>query len=143
VCSTATLRTPPTANVLAHPRGAWIATCAPLEPARQAALEAAGARCCCAAANPQGRVSLPALLACLAQEGIHSLMVEGGARVIQSFLSERLIDQLIVTIARCFVSGLPALDQPFAGGQHPRLVDTGSAWYGPDLVLWGHLAPAP
>ena len=135
------LRTPPTALVLAHPRRAWIAACLPLDAARQAALEAAGARILALLPAPQGGVSLPALLQRLAQDGIHSLMVEGGARAVYSFLAEGLADQFIVTIAPIFVGGLPAVGQPFPTGSFPRLVDTGSAWYGPDLVVWGRFTP--
>ncbi|KAI9510825.1 dihydrofolate reductase-like domain-containing protein [Russula earlei] len=48
---------------------------------------------------PPATSNLPprAVLRSLREEGIHSVMVEGGARVIQSFLSERLADALIVT----------------------------------------------
>jgi len=46
---------------------------------------------------------LPAVLRALREKGIRSVMVEGGARVIQSFLSERLVDSLIVTTAPVLV----------------------------------------
>ncbi|KAI0066402.1 dihydrofolate reductase [Artomyces pyxidatus] len=52
---------------------------------------------------------LPAVLRTLRAQGIRSIMVEGGARVIQSFLStaasERLVDTLIVTCAPVIVGG--------------------------------------
>lgn len=47
---------------------------------------------------------LPAVLRTLRENGIRSVMVEGGARVIQSFLaSRRLVDSMIVTIAPVFL----------------------------------------
>ncbi|KAI0308343.1 dihydrofolate reductase-like domain-containing protein [Multifurca ochricompacta] len=49
---------------------------------------------------------LPAVLRTLREKGIRSIMVEGGARVIQSFLSTasgRLVDALIVTTAPVLV----------------------------------------
>lgn len=46
---------------------------------------------------------LPAVLRMLREKGIRSVMVEGGARVIQSFLSGHLIDALIVTTAPVLV----------------------------------------
>jgi 2,5-diamino-6-(ribosylamino)-4(3H)-pyrimidinone 5'-phosphate reductase len=43
---------------------------------------------------------LPAVLRTLREKGIRSIMVEGGARIIQSFLaSPSLVDALIVTMA--------------------------------------------
>ena len=55
-----------------------------------------------------GRINIPALLRKLREFGIRSLMVEGGARVIQSFLNEPrnasdVIDSVIVTVAPTFV----------------------------------------
>jgi len=47
---------------------------------------------------------LPAVLRTLREKGIRSVMVEGGARVIQSFLASRhLVDSMIVTIAPVFL----------------------------------------
>jgi len=49
-------------------------------------------------------LSLPAVLRTLREKGIRSIMVEGGARVIQSFLASRhLVDSMIVTIAPVLV----------------------------------------
>ena len=51
-----------------------------------------------------------ALLECLAELGINSLMVEGGARIITSFLRDRLADLLVLTISPMLVGGLHAVD---------------------------------
>ena len=48
-------------------------------------------------------VSIPALLAELYRRGILSLMVEGGGRVISSFLKSGLVDSLVVTLAPSFI----------------------------------------
>lgn len=55
-------------------------------------------------------MAIPALLQALRDLGIRSLMVEGGARIIQSFLAEskeetasRVVDAVIVTVAPTFV----------------------------------------
>ncbi|MBD0291619.1 MAG: dihydrofolate reductase family protein, partial [Thermoleophilia bacterium] len=48
--------------------------------------------------GPRG-VDLVAALAALRGLGVRSLLVEGGARVITSFLSDRLVDRLVVGIA--------------------------------------------
>jgi len=59
--------------------------------------------------RPIGQLSLPAVLEHLQGLGIRSVMVEGGARVIRSFLSASastssgLVDSIIVTVAPMFV----------------------------------------
>jgi 2,5-diamino-6-(ribosylamino)-4(3H)-pyrimidinone 5'-phosphate reductase len=46
------------------------------------------------------------MLSALHQEGVQSLMVEGGARVINSFLRHpHLVQRVIVTVAPVFVGG--------------------------------------
>jgi diaminohydroxyphosphoribosylaminopyrimidine deaminase / 5-amino-6-(5-phosphoribosylamino)uracil reductase len=50
-------------------------------------------------ADAAGRVDLHALLAELHSLGVRSVMVEGGAALITSFLGERLVDRLAVCIA--------------------------------------------
>ncbi|PBL02886.1 bacterial bifunctional deaminase-reductase [Armillaria gallica] len=52
----------------------------------------------------QGLLSVPSVLQTLHELGVQSLMVEGGARVIGSFLAERdSVDTVIITIAPKFV----------------------------------------
>ncbi|GJE89464.1 RibD family protein [Phanerochaete sordida] len=70
-------------------------------------LEVAGAKVI-EVERENGRVSLPSMLKALRKLGVRSLMVEGGARVIQSFLAAstekaRLVDTVIVTVAPVFV----------------------------------------
>lgn len=60
------------------------------------------------------RVELPPLLAELGRRGVRSLMVEGGAHVIGSFLAERLVDRLTVFVA-------------------PQIIGAESA---PSMVVW-------
>ncbi len=45
-----------------------------------------------------GRIALPELLDDLAARGIQSILVEGGARIAQSFLEEDLVDEIVVHI---------------------------------------------
>lgn len=74
---------------------------------RRRALEAAGARVIeilmQSGDQPGGRLSLPSILHTLRECGVNSLMVEGGARIITSFLAESVVDALIVTIAPVLV----------------------------------------
>jgi riboflavin-specific deaminase-like protein len=112
------------------------------------ALAAAGARLLPLPADGHGRVSLPALLEKLAGMGITSLMVEGGAGVISSFLAQGLADQVVLTVAPVFVGGLNALDgEPTglasdkAGGPAPlrRLADLETCQVEEDLWITGRV----
>lgn len=94
----------------ANPHRPWIVTQAPAnDPRRQALLER-GARLLQASSGPPELI-LPELLHELWKLGIHSLMVEGGARVITSFLQQQLVDRVIVTIAPILVGGLRMLGE--------------------------------
>lgn len=141
------LRTPTTARLLAgHPKPAWIATSQETDPGKRSALEAAGARLLPLPRSEDGRLSLEALLERLGELEVDSLMVEGGARVITSFLSARLADHVILTIAPVFLGGLNAFSgQP--NGEVPgatlpsslHLRNIGYQRLGDDLIVWGQL----
>ena len=142
------LRTPPQARVVtAHPKPAWIAAVQVSDPGRQLALENAGGRVLILPEDQQGRVDLSSLLDCLGELGVSSLMVEGGAAVISSFLTHSLVDLVVLTISPVFLGGLKSLEEGalrsngIALGQHPmRLVETVYTQMGDDLVLMGRLA---
>jgi GTP cyclohydrolase II len=78
---------------------------------RRARIEARGARILQSVPQANGWVDLPALLHQLHAEGISHLMVEGGARIITSFLEARLVDYVAITIAPVFMGGLSAVGQ--------------------------------
>jgi diaminohydroxyphosphoribosylaminopyrimidine deaminase/5-amino-6-(5-phosphoribosylamino)uracil reductase len=110
-------------------------------------LEDAGGRVLSLPDDQQGRVDLSSLLDCLGELGVSSLMVEGGAAVISSFLTHSLVDLAVLTIAPVFLGGLKSLEEGalrsdgIAMGKQPmRLFDTGYTQMGEDLVLWGRLA---
>ncbi|MEJ5223235.1 MAG: dihydrofolate reductase family protein [Anaerolineales bacterium] len=132
------LQTPPTARVFAHPQPPLIA-CLESEASgdRARALLAAGADILPLPPNAAGHLHLPALLGSLYQRGIRSLMVEGGAGVITSFLREGLADVVILTIAPFFVGGVNALTAPLPA--MPRLKNVGMQTFGEDVVVWGEL----
>lgn len=134
------LRSPTGANLLQNPGSLpWIATTEGASLERGAHLEARGAKILRFTKNPQGRIPLPALLTHLAGLGVKSLMVEGGARVITAFLSQGLVDLLILTIAPVLVGGLRV---PERNLQPPlRLDDFGSDRVGDDLIIWGRPSP--
>ena len=134
------LRFPSDARLLQHhTRQPWIATTEAADDDRQRALEAAGACILRLPANYTGQVDLHALLARLAESGINSLMVEGGARVITSFLAARLADRLVITVAPLLVGGLNAVGDLVQQNGHgfPHLRNPHYQWLGPDIVLSG------
>ena len=134
------LRFPHNARLLQHPtRHPWIATTEAAAAGRQRALEAAGACILRLPANSAGQVDLQTLLAQLAESGINSLMVEGGARVITSFLAARLVDRLVITVAPLLVGGLNAVGDLVQQNGHglPHLRNPRYQWLGPDMVLSG------
>jgi len=76
---------------------------------------------------------LPAVLRTLREKGIRSVMVEGGARVIQSFLSSgHLLDALIVTTAPVFVGDGVGYSN---GATSPNLRYIGTRLLGRDTVV--------
>lgn len=106
------LRFPLNANLLSHPKPPIIAATDLADAEQQAMLESKGARVIRFPASDGGHVHLPALLEWLSQNGIKSVMVEGGSAVITGFLSARLVDRVIITIAPRFVGGLHAVTAP-------------------------------
>jgi GTP cyclohydrolase II len=137
------LRFPLDANLLRNPAlSPWIATSEQADEGRQRVLEAAGARVLRLPATPKGQVNLAALLEQLGTLGINSMMVEGGARIITSVLSNRLVDHIVVTVAPTLVGGLRAVRTLGQSNpvQFPRLHNLQYQQLGEDLVLWGDAA---
>jgi GTP cyclohydrolase II len=133
------LRIPLESRLLAEPvHPLWIATTRDAPDDRRAALAARGVQLVDLPTSPEGGVSLHSLLSKLAENGTNSLMVEGGARVIASFLRQQLVNQVLLTIAPCFVGGVPALSTPLVGN-FPRLRDMQVELLGEDLIVWGTL----
>ncbi|KAF9162561.1 2,5-diamino-6-(ribosylamino)-4(3H)-pyrimidinone 5'-phosphate reductase [Actinomortierella ambigua] len=92
-------------------------------PERRRQLELRGATVVGCSTDSQGRLDLYNVVQELSARKIRSLMVEGGAGVIKSFLESGLVDLTIVTIAPTFVGqdgvsvigsaqGLPQLENP-------------------------------
>src|SRR5829696_7545738 len=89
-------------------------------------------------ASGKGRVDLDALLSGLHSLGVRSVMVEGGAALITSFLCERLVDRIAVCIApKILGSGIEAVGDLGICDltDSLTLVDTSVTPYGVDLVL--------
>jgi GTP cyclohydrolase II len=137
------LRFPLEANLLRqHPLSPWIATSDQADRERQRRLEAAGARVLRLPSRAGGAVDLDALLEQLGSWGINSLMVEGGARIITSFLARQLADHLVLTVVPRLIGGVHAVGNlgQFEPARFPGLRNVGHQRLGEDLVLWGDLA---
>lgn len=131
------LRLPLEAHVLKnHRRPPWIITAEGVDPAREEPLRKAGARILRIATQSHGFLDLSVLLQRLGEMDIISLMVEGGARIITSFLKDQLVNQLVLTMAPVFVGGLRAVNPlQLDLSSRPRLKDVNYELLGEDLVL--------
>ena len=134
------LRFPLNTNLLRkHPKSPWIVAGTDVEQSRQRTLEIAGARVFRLPISTKGHIELPDVLGHLADRGIHKLMVEGGAHVITSFLSNRMVDRVVLTLTPLLLGGLRAVGSLSEGRDmsFPRLDPVHYQWFGEDIVLWG------
>lgn len=91
-----------------------------------------GCRC-----GADGLIDLRALMDELARRNIDSLMVEGGARVITSFVKLKLADLFVVTVSPKLVGGLPVIDSAsYRTDSHIQLKDVHYQRLGVDLIIW-------
>ena len=84
-----------------------------------------------------GRIDLAALMGRLAEMKINSIMVEGGAQVITSFVNSRLIDQFIITITPKLVGGLHVFNS--RGLETATFLDLKKIHYqrlDNDIIMW-------
>lgn len=144
------LRIPQDANLFSNPRLPWVAVTPEADPKQIQRLEAGGTQVIALPESSAGGVDLVALLERLGGQGIASLMVEGGSRVIQAFLGLGLADQVVITIAPYFVGGLSvfaspnghmasASSSPKTVGAFPKIVSPTVVQLGQDTVIWGKI----
>ena len=136
------LRTPTHARVLKASRTRpLLATTERACPERAERLTEAGAEILRIPSTPQGLVDLRALMQILTDQGVRSVMVEGGAHIITSVLTEHLADQVVVTIAPRILGGvrsvrpLGALDE----ATRPRFAAVHYEASETDVVMHGEL----
>ena len=130
------LRFPLSARLLARDdRKPWIfaSVDAEVTDEKATALERRGARIFRVRRGPGGLDLYPVLQA-LGAEGIGSLMVEGGARVLRAFITAGFADQVVLTTSPSPVTGLQGPDLP-------GLVQSVTERLGADSVTWGTLNP--
>ena len=123
------LRTPPRGQLLSRPDTApWIFHAGSAGPAGEE-LRRAGARLFAVGCGAHG-LDLQEVLATLRAEGIPSVMVEGGARVLEAFLFAGLAAQAVITTSPSRMDGI-------RGPGVPHFATTLVERYGGDIVLWG------
>jgi riboflavin-specific deaminase-like protein len=138
------LRLPPDSN-LAQTAGRRVTVfCGEtVEPAAFAPLEIAGLQVCPLRLDDRGWLPIASVLRVLRERGIERLMVEGGARVISSFLLHKMVDEVVLTISPVMVGGQHAVETPLGRESDPlpRLEGGGVQVLGGDIVVWGKYCP--
>ena len=89
--------------------------------------------------DKRGRVDLELAMEAIYARGIKTLMVEGGADVISSFLAARLADAIILTVAPMLVGGYKAVNTLIGDTSFPRIAALNSHQQGDEMILWGEI----
>jgi len=91
--------------------------------------------------NVDDRVPLVSAMKLLRENGISSLMVEGGATVITEFLKARLVDAVVITISPMILGGYKAVSNLGTSNLNllPHINPLFSENLGDDLIIWGRL----
>jgi 3,4-dihydroxy 2-butanone 4-phosphate synthase/GTP cyclohydrolase II len=131
------LRTPLEARIWSHPKAPWIATL-DTGTATARALVERGARLIQLPTTRADQVDLAALFAYLGDDGIRSVMVEGGASIIASLIRQQLAHYAVVTVAPRYQPGIrlnaPSLSA-IASIHEPSYTQVGN-----DMLVWGEMA---
>ncbi|MEJ2169127.1 MAG: RibD family protein [Desulfobacterales bacterium] len=132
------LRTPLSARLVKRSdTRPWIINAENKRSEQSLALQDAGSMPIVCTTCPDGKIDLHALMKLLTAKQINSVMVEGGARVITSFVSSRLVDQFIVTVSPRFVGGLSVIDSDGRKFEsHLELTEISYRHAGDDLIIW-------
>jgi len=132
------LRTPPDANLVTRQDlSTWIVNGNHGAGQRPDELRRKGATLISCPCTADGLIDLGALMQELANREVDSLMVEGGARVITSFIRWKLVDLFVVTVALKLVGGLSVIDTgSFDSTASLQLDDAHYQRLGKDLIIW-------
>ncbi|MCK5246024.1 bifunctional diaminohydroxyphosphoribosylaminopyrimidine deaminase/5-amino-6-(5-phosphoribosylamino)uracil reductase RibD [Candidatus Bipolaricaulota bacterium] len=136
-------RTPLSSKLLQAPAKAIVATCSMPEDTERQIRETGAQVWRLPQAN--GRVSIPALLARMAEEPLDSLLIEGGGEIAAAFLEAGAVDKVSFFYAPILIGGREAV--PGIGGSGvervadaPRLKRVEVQRLGEDLYLTGYVA---
>jgi riboflavin-specific deaminase-like protein len=132
------LRTPPDANLVQRSDlSTWIVNANHAPHDRNDPFKQKGITLIDCKRNEDGWIDLWALMDILACRQVNSIMVEGGARVITSFVKLKLADLFVITVSPKLVGGLPVIDaRGFKTASSLTLTDVHYQRLGADLVVW-------
>jgi GTP cyclohydrolase II len=132
------LRTPLDSRVLNSGKPPIILTTSDSDPALRIALAAHAAEIIVLDTDPDGCVDIQQALVALSTRGIRTLMVEGGGKIISTFLKKHLVNYCVITITPKFIGGLKAIDGLCSAGDSPLIVtDCRYQPLGSDLIAYG------
>ncbi len=136
------LRTPPAARVVKGSGSVTIVCAASASSSRRLRLERAGAHVL--ALDTHGRRGWRRLMRRLGEQGLHEVMLEGGAGLAGAAIRGGMVNEITIFYNPRFIGGdgVPMLDSlgidsPSRG---PRLTTSGCSLAGDDLVWTGKLA---
>ena len=138
------LNTPMNARVLEHPNKPWICAGKRERRGKTAQFHHLGCRVFNIINDNHRWLSIKDMLAQLHAAGIRRLMVEGGATVIERFISTMFVDVVVLTIAPVYVGGLKPLRSVLAEsselGDYPNLTSHTVEKLGNDIVICGQFS---
>lgn len=132
------LRLPPYARLLMDgSKAPWIFASEDADSERENNLKALGAEVFRLPTTSDAKIDVDAVLEKLGKLGITTLMIEGGAQIITSFLMARSVNQIVITIAPVLVGGTRAVDAlpQFDPSQFPRLTNVSYETVGNDFLV--------
>jgi 3,4-dihydroxy 2-butanone 4-phosphate synthase/GTP cyclohydrolase II len=124
-----------------NPVKPWIVATSITDQKKANQIEKMGGSVFCANGYTNGWVNLNDMLRLLYDRGVRSVMVEGGAKIISSFLRENLADQVVLTVAPFILGGFRSVSHfgevsaPFISS----LQDTEYEKIGDNLIIWGNI----
>jgi 3,4-dihydroxy 2-butanone 4-phosphate synthase/GTP cyclohydrolase II len=132
------LRMPVNARLFDHPsHKPWIMTTPQADPEKKQYLENRGAEIVVLPANTNGQVSLAHVLSVLYAHHIVSLMVEGGASVIGSFMAESCANLVVITVAPIIMGDGYRVTQTLPSNLNRRLHHVKYQQLEEDMLIWG------
>ena len=137
------LRLNPESTLLTQESSAetWVFCCPQASKEKETCLRKAGAVICRVAQTSDGYVDLAEVLALLGKNNVTSLLVEGGAGVHGSFLSQGLVDEVYLFLAPFFIgdTGTPLVSgySATAPERVRNLMDVSSKQVGTDTLIHG------
>jgi riboflavin-specific deaminase-like protein len=134
------LRLPPGSRLVRREdRKPWVFAAEGANAERRAVLERLGCRVFETPRSSADRLDLAAVAARLAGLGVGSVLVEGGARVLASFIAARLADRIVITIGPLLLGGYNPFSDSEACVDRLPLCIADPVWevHGFDIVMSG------